>query len=188
VTIDFARSANGQSQVVGTVYKDVFKTGFYESGDGLGGVQIKATNLKTGQTASTNSSSAGGYQMPLAPGNYEVDAIQNGKVVSSQNITVGSTNVKADFNLSSPSFVSNSIRTTTPTPAPVQAPAPAPAKAPTPAPVQAPVVSSNQAVSQPSSSSSNGSSNTGSGGSSIMSLLSSITSWSSYRAAVTPGN
>jgi uncharacterized protein YkwD len=184
VTIDFARSANGQSQVVGTVYKDVFKTGFYESGDGLGGVQIKATNLNTGQTASTYSSFAGGYQMPLASGSYEVDAIQNGKVVSSQNITVGSMNVKADFNLSSPSFVSNSIRT----PAPAPAPTPSPTQTPAAAPVKAPVVSSNQAVSQPSSSNSNGSSNTGTGGSSIMNLLSSITSWSSYRAGMTTGN
>jgi uncharacterized protein YkwD len=172
VTLDFAKSTNAQPQLIGTVYNDVFNTGFYENGDGQGGVTIQATNLSSGQVTSTTTSSAGGYQMALPAGNYQVSAVQNGQVVSSQNITMGSVNALADFDLSTPTFVSNP--TPTPTPSPSPAPAPAPTPAPAPVTVNVSQIQSQPATPAPAAPS----------GSSIMSLLSSITSWSSYSATM----
>jgi uncharacterized protein YkwD len=147
VTVDFARSQNPQPQLVGVVYNDNNGDGVYGLGEGQGGVTIKATNLSTGASSSTTSASPGGYQMPLSAGSYEVDAIgSNGQTLSSQNISIGSTNVEADFNLLSPTTASNryTAPASTPAPAPiaqasvvrsaaqVATPAPAPAPAPTP--------------------------------------------------------
>jgi uncharacterized protein YkwD len=174
VTLDFAKSTNAQPQLIGTVYNDVFNTGFYENGDGQGGVTIQATNLSSGQVTSTTTSSAGGYQMALPAGNYQVSAVQNGQVVSSQNITMGSVNALADFDLSTPTFVSNPTPTPTPSPSPAPAPAPAPTPAPAPVTVNVSQIQSQPATPAPAAPS----------GSSIMSLLSSITSWSSYSATM----
>ena len=68
--------------------------------------------------------------MALAPGNYAIKALgANGRVLSSQNVSINGVNAEADFNLLSPSS------------APSQYTPPAPAPAPAPAPVvQAPVV------------------------------------------------
>lgn len=154
VTVDFAKGQNSQPQVVGVVYNDSDSNGVYGPGEGRGGVVIKATNLATGATSSTTSASAGGYQMPLAPGNYDLQAIAaGGQVLSSQDVTVGSLNVEADFNLLSPATAANQYVAPAPKPAPAPAPVPqapvvkaavvqaqvqAPAPAPAPAPVQAP--------------------------------------------------
>ncbi len=169
VTVDFAKGQNSQPQVVGVVYNDSDGNGVYGPGEGQA-VAIQAQNLATGAVSSTNSSAAGGYQMPLAPGNYDIKAIGgNGQVLSSQDITVGSLNVEADFNLLSPTSASSQF-----TPPPPAAPAPAPvvraAVVQAPAPVlQAAVVRAAIQAPAPAAPSS---------------PLSFITSWTSYRANV----
>ena len=60
--------------------------------------------------------------MPLAPGSYDVEAVNaQGQTVSSQDITIGSTNAEADFNLRTPTTAAT--RYTPPAPAPIDRPA-----------------------------------------------------------------
>lgn len=131
VTQDFASLPNEQAQVVGVAYNDN-GSHFYSIGSGVGGVQISAVNLQTGQVASTQTWASGGYELPLAPGNYQVIASQNGQVVSSSQINVGTVNVENDVIMNNPwlgGSLSAAIAALQPAPAPVvvvpiQAPAP----------------------------------------------------------------
>lgn len=174
VTVDFAKGQNAQPQVVGVVYNDSNGNGVYAPGEGRGGVVIRAQNLATGATSSTTSASAGGYQIPLAPGNYALQAIgANGQVLSSQDVSIGSTNAEADFDLLSPSTAANQY--VAPAPAVVQAPVfrAAMAQVQTPTPTPTPVVQTSAPVVQapaPVSLSSN--------------PLNFITSWTAYKANV----
>jgi uncharacterized protein YkwD len=156
VTVDFGSQNNEQAQLVGVVYNDPKHTEFYALGSGQGGVTISATNQSTGQVSTAVSQTAGGYQMPLAPGNYTVTATSDGKIVRSQNVTIGSVNVEADFNLNDPwqggapaaapvvslaTRITPTITPSTPAPTPPPAPVtPAPVVITPPAPTTPPVV------------------------------------------------
>ncbi|HKM52114.1 MAG TPA: CAP domain-containing protein, partial [Isosphaeraceae bacterium] len=102
VTQDFGSQQNEQPQLVGVAYQDNQHTGLYAMGEGQGGVQIDATNLDTGKTTSTQTWSTGGYQVPLSPGDYKVTASQNGTVIQSVTLTIGSQNAEQDFLLNRP--------------------------------------------------------------------------------------
>ena len=108
VTVDFAKGQNTTPQVVGVVYDDSNGNGVYDPGEGQGGVTIQAQNLATGQVSSTTSASAGGYQIALANGNYDIKALgSNGQVLSSQNVSINGLNASGDFNLLSPTTASS---------------------------------------------------------------------------------
>lgn len=125
VTQDFGNQASEKAQLVGTVYNDNNGDNFYNVGEGAGNVLITATNLTTGQSTSVQTWDAGGYQIPLDPGQYQVTASVNNQVVKSTNVTIGTVNVLHDFVLNNSSE---------------DAPAPAPAPAvTTPQPSNPPV-------------------------------------------------
>jgi uncharacterized protein YkwD len=120
VTQDFGRQTNSQAKIVGVAFNDKNGDNFYEPGEGLGGVHIEAKNLATGQVSGTDTWDAGGYELALNPGTYQVNAKIGGQVVQSQQVSIGTQNVEVDFNLNNPP---------PPPPAPVVAP-PAPVTAP----------------------------------------------------------
>ena len=98
LTQDFGSQQNEGPQILGVVYNDPTKTGFYAQGEGQGGVTIDAMNLSTGQDYQTQTWSAGGYQIPVAANaDYQVTATENGQVISSQQVQVGDVNVETDF-------------------------------------------------------------------------------------------
>ncbi len=97
VTQDFASQANEQAQVVGVAFHDSQGTGFYAVGQGAGGIQITAVNTQTGQTTSTQTWASGGYAMSLAPGQYQIIASVNNKVIASRTTSIGNVNVEQDF-------------------------------------------------------------------------------------------
>jgi uncharacterized protein YkwD len=97
VTQDFGSQANTQAQVVGVAYYDNSQTGFYQPGEGLGGVQIDAVNLQTGAVSSTQTWSSGGYELALAPGQYRLIASLNNQVIQAANITVNTLNIEQDY-------------------------------------------------------------------------------------------
>jgi uncharacterized protein YkwD len=99
VTQDFGSQAGEQSQVVGVAFNDSQGTGLYEPGEGVGNVQITAVNLANGQVSSTQTWASGGYELALAPGNYQLIASQNNQVISSSKITINNVNVQQNFNL-----------------------------------------------------------------------------------------
>jgi uncharacterized protein YkwD len=102
ITQDFGSQANTQAQVVGVAYSDNAGTGFYLPGEGQGGVQIDAVNLQTGAVSSTQTWDSGGYELALAPGQYNLIASLNNTVIQSANITVNNVNIEQDFILTNP--------------------------------------------------------------------------------------
>jgi uncharacterized protein YkwD len=97
ITQDFGNRPNEKAQLLGTVYNDNNGNRFYDIGEGAGNVLITATNLATGATASVPTWDAGGYQMPLDPGRYQVTATVNNRVVKSTTVSIGTVNVQHDF-------------------------------------------------------------------------------------------
>ncbi len=82
---------------MGVAYNDNSNTGFYQVGEGQGGVQIDAVNQQTGQVFSTQTWASGGYELSLAPGQYTIIASVNDDVIQTASLTMGSVNVEQDF-------------------------------------------------------------------------------------------
>ena len=97
ITQDFGSQANTQAQVVGVAYNDTAGTGFYQPGEGQGGVQIDAVNLQTGAVSSTQTWDSGGYELALAPGQYSIVASLNDTVIQTSTVTVNNLNIEQDF-------------------------------------------------------------------------------------------
>jgi hypothetical protein len=102
MTQDFGRPANFQPQVVGVVYDDQNGNRMYDPGEGQGGVTIVVDDANGNEVAETTTWDSGGYQIPLSPGNYSVSAVENGQVIKTQSVTIGSDNVEVDFDTSQP--------------------------------------------------------------------------------------
>lgn len=100
VTQNFGNRNDYESQLVGVAFDDVIDNGWYDPGEGLAGVTIRAEGANG--TFTTTTMSAGGYQMPLPPGTYRVIAsgpgLDRDRVVS--NVIVRNANVKVDFDAS----------------------------------------------------------------------------------------
>ena len=102
ITQDFASRSDAKPMLVGVAYNDSVKADhFYQAGEGVGDVSIDVTN-SAGQTQTVQTWDAGGYQIALDPGNYTVTARAGNTVIRSQAVTIGTQNVKVDFNLSDP--------------------------------------------------------------------------------------
>lgn len=98
ITQDFG-SRNGQkAQLVGTVYDDRDNDGRYSMNEGVANASVDVTNLQNGQTQNVTTWDAGGYQLPLDPGNYAVTARSNGRSLGTRTININDQNVKVDFN------------------------------------------------------------------------------------------
>jgi uncharacterized protein YkwD len=102
ITQDFGSRNNSLAQLLGVAYSDDQKTRFYEPGEGRANVRIDAMNLDTGVSYTTTTQDAGGYQMPLPAGRYQVVGSLNDQVIQAVTITIGKQNVKQDFVLSTP--------------------------------------------------------------------------------------
>jgi hypothetical protein len=107
VTQDFGSQNGEQSQLLGVAFDDNNHDNFYAPGEGRGDVTVRATLIDdvsgnpvaNGPTQSVDTWASGGYQMPLAPGTYNVSASVGGKVFNTQNVTIGATNVEVDYNM-----------------------------------------------------------------------------------------
>ena len=97
ITQDFGSRPNTQAQLVGVAYYDNQHTQFDNPGEGQGNVQIDATNLATGATASTTTWDSGGYEFRSAPGKYQVAPASTGTVVQTVTLTIGTENLEQDF-------------------------------------------------------------------------------------------
>ena len=98
VTQDFGVRGNyGDARVLGVVFTDGDGDQFYDAGEGLGGVTITISNGTN--VYNTTSMTAGGYQVEVAPGTYDVVASGGGLQSSFYmgSITVGADNVKLDL-------------------------------------------------------------------------------------------
>jgi hypothetical protein len=87
VTEDFGNRAAiaNQGWLLGVVFDDRNRDGFYQAGEGLNDVEIKITGIDgTSYQHKINVGSAGGYQQLLNPGEYQVDFLRNDRLVGTQ--------------------------------------------------------------------------------------------------------
>jgi len=96
-TENFARSGSGVF-LTGVAYRDGDGDRFYDPGEGLGGLSVQIRS-STGQTWQTTTWDAGGYQIKLAAGEYDV-TFSGGGLASpvTKHASIGSSNVKVDLN------------------------------------------------------------------------------------------
>ncbi len=97
-TQKFARSGNSVF-LTGVAFNDaIMDDDFYTVGEGLGGINVTATN-SSGQVFSTSTYSSGGYQLALNPGTYEIDFSSGtlGQTVVERTVTISDRNIKLDL-------------------------------------------------------------------------------------------
>ncbi len=98
---DFGTRA-GNSFFTGVVITDaIVRDNFYTIGEGVGGAVITATRISDNAVFTAVTGGAGGYSIQLPPGTYNVTA-SGGPLTAARTvtgITVGTQNVKVDFNL-----------------------------------------------------------------------------------------
>lgn len=113
ITQDFGRQANAKADVLGVAYWDNDGSNSYSQGEGQGNVEVDAINNATGNSVSTSTwDDGGGYQIPLDPGQYTIQAKLNGKVIASNQVSVGNQNIQIDYNLTAVS--ANNLAPATP--------------------------------------------------------------------------
>ena len=94
VTQDFGRRS-GQLFVVGVIYQDKDKDGFYSIGEGIGGIAVT-----TSQGNSAVTSSSGGYAIPLPGSSGSITVRAEGAalgVAQEVSVALAGANVKVDF-------------------------------------------------------------------------------------------
>lgn len=91
-TIDTASSSDSRADLTGAVYVDANGNGQYDAGEGVAGATISVAGV-----GSVTTFSSGGYTMPLLPGTYTVTVSGNSLQPMSQTVTIGASNVQANF-------------------------------------------------------------------------------------------
>jgi hypothetical protein len=109
VTQDFGTTGGLLPFVTGVVYRDLNNNGFYDPGEGVGGVTVTVSNASSYAVTATS----GGYSVPVpGSGNYAVTYSGGGVPTSQRNVSViNAQNVKSDY-------VVTGSATPTPTPTP----------------------------------------------------------------------
>ncbi|NMG18369.1 CAP domain-containing protein [Brasilonema bromeliae] len=91
----FGKPASDNTFLTGVAYNDLVKDDdFYTPGEGLGGIKVEAVRQSDNKLFTTQTSSSGGYQMALEPGDYKVtfsegklnEAITNTAKIDSKNV------------------------------------------------------------------------------------------------------
>jgi Ca2+-binding RTX toxin-like protein len=97
VTQNFARTGTAFF-ITGVAFDDVDGDIFYDVGEGLGGLTVTAVNTSSGATVSTATyGEAGGYELAVSPGTYNVTFSGGGFATTTRTVTVGGANVKVDL-------------------------------------------------------------------------------------------
>ena len=100
-TQNFASSGSSVF-LTGVAFNDlVNEDDFYTIGEGLSGIEIKATRRSDNQIFTTHTLDAGGYQIALKAGTYDVTFSENGTIIgNSHTVAIASQNVKLDLDTS----------------------------------------------------------------------------------------
>jgi hypothetical protein len=98
MTQNLAVRPSTKAQLLGVAYDDKDRDGFYDIGEGRGGVTVEV-NGQDGRTLKVETAAPGGYQVALSPGTYKVRATQRDREISSREVKIGTKNVKLDFRM-----------------------------------------------------------------------------------------
>ncbi len=115
VTQDFANNStlNNKSWLLGVAFRDGDRDNFYDTGEGLNTVDIKVKGINGTFFSNTfKNMDAGGYQILLDPGQYQLQFWRGGNFLKSQNTTVSDKNVKIDLVLNANLFVGTNANDT----------------------------------------------------------------------------
>jgi len=86
-----------ESWLLGYAIRDVDDDNFYSIGEGLDDVTVNISGITDPSFSdSTTTLSAGGYQILLPDGDYQVDFVRDGVVFDTQNVTINGENEKVD--------------------------------------------------------------------------------------------
>ncbi|MFH1153558.1 MAG: CAP domain-containing protein [Pseudomonadota bacterium] len=97
LTYDFGTSREySQAFILGVVFDDKNRDTRYSAGEGKSDVVIEVLQ-GTGLKADTVTATAGGYALPMAPGNYTVRATLPDERTAEKNVNLSTVNVKVDF-------------------------------------------------------------------------------------------
>ena len=98
--------------LTGVAFDDlVIDDDFYTIAEGISGIEVKATRQSDNQIFTTNTMDAGGYQIALTTGNYDIEFFQNGtKIGNTHSVTINSQNVKLDLDTSNIFEPENDVR------------------------------------------------------------------------------
>jgi hypothetical protein len=98
ITQDFGNRFNfGNPWLLGVVFSDANKNGFYDPGEGLGSVNVTAVQVGGTATGSTTTLATGAYQLQLPAGTYTVTFSGGGLAAPVvDTATIGASNVKLD--------------------------------------------------------------------------------------------
>ncbi|MEL6439217.1 MAG: CAP domain-containing protein [Cyanobacteria bacterium J06621_8] len=101
VTEKFAKSGS-DIFLTGVAFDDsVIDDDFYTVGEGLGGIEVTAVRQSDNQSFTTTTMAAGGYQIALNAGVYDVSFSNDNQTIgSTQQIQIGGENVKLDLDTS----------------------------------------------------------------------------------------
>jgi hypothetical protein len=95
VTENFARTGSAFF-ITGVAYRDLDADRAYDPGEGLGGLSVVARS-STGAVYSGQTYGSGGYDLAVPTGAYTVTFSGSGITTTTQQVNVGSANVKVDF-------------------------------------------------------------------------------------------
>jgi hypothetical protein len=129
VTQDFGSVGGLFPFVTGVVYRDLNHNGFYDPGEGLGGVTVTVSNANSYAVTA----SSGGYSVPVPGGGNYIVTFSGGSAPTNQKTVtvVSDQNVKADYVVTA---------SATPTPTPTPTTTPTPTATPTASPPSAPIL------------------------------------------------
>lgn len=96
VTQNFARTGLN-SFLTGVAFDDLDGDKHYDINEGLGDFTVSAQNNATGVITTTKTNAAGGYELALTSGNYTVSFSGSGFATTTQQVSIGSKNVKLDL-------------------------------------------------------------------------------------------
>jgi Ca2+-binding RTX toxin-like protein len=90
----------GKAWLLGVVYDDTSSNKFYNAGEGVKDVTVRVTKNGSNQPIDVQTADAGGYQLQLDPGNYQLQFLRGGQVLDTQSFSIDATNpinVKRDL-------------------------------------------------------------------------------------------
>jgi hypothetical protein len=123
VTQEFANrtALSGKAWLLGVAFADNNSNKFYNAGEGIKDLTVRVTKTDSNQVTDLQTADAGGYQVLLDPGAYQLQFLRGTEVLDTQSFTIDATNpanIKRDI-----------VIGTTPPTTPI-APAPTPAVIP----------------------------------------------------------
>jgi serralysin len=105
-TENFAGTSLRGPFLTGVAFDDRDGDRFYDPGEGLGAVAISIKSVATGALTQVSTWSAGGYQVRLAAGSYEVTFSGGGLAAPvTKGVTMGTRNLKLDLDADAPGAV-----------------------------------------------------------------------------------